>query len=559
MKMLMTLLILLITHAVVSQELIDVSIEHNGKTDIWTVTYQLSKPVTQMYFYRPGRLPRDQWSVQDDNLIIKKEADDWQSINSQNGQLFKHFSIQFKSDARHTPKDYELNFRFTDGSVMLYTGHLMLAFEPDSKPKHRITVIPEADAHVLVNGKIFNQKYRWEDQDLQGTYVYFGGIEPIKTQRMLAILDPGLPQWILQRLNQDLPKLFDYYTQKTGMALDFTPVIYFSFKPSQAPGTQYSGGTLPGLIQFSIQGDDWQQETESNLIGISHFLAHEAAHLWNSQMIQNAGGHNNSWMHEGGADAFAVRALLHLGIFKPGDVLWEHEKYMNSCIEGLQGHALMAFEKHRQFNAFYHCGSTIALLTEMAIQNKSPSSDIFTFWRSIMARVNQLQQPLSAFQYMKSLLLLTEDDKTVIHILTLLEEPQSEPIAFFSSVFKDVGLTLTPASQHPRMAKRAAEKAFSHLMELDCKGRRSYQRRGQYFEVSTGLTCATLEPGMKISRIGEFNTADQGHQIHQLVSEHCISQKEVVLSTETKAQIRIACSKPLPAQQPWLKINRKHD
>ncbi|WP_395376872.1 hypothetical protein [Marinicella sp. W31] len=554
MKLSMLLLLLMMTTMAISNELIDVTIKHNSENDSWRVTYQLPKPVTQMYFYRPGRLPRDQWHIEESNLDIKKEADGWQSINSTDGQMFDHFSINFASDYRHTPKDYELNFRFTDGSVVLYTGHLMLTSDQDDKPKHRITVVPGNKAHVIFDGQVFVEKYSWEDEELQGTYVYFGQIEPVKSQRMLAILDPGLPQWVLKRLNQDLPKLFDFYTEKTGLALDFIPVIYFSFKPNEAPGTQYSGGTLPGLIQFSIQGNDWQQQSESNLIGILHFLAHEAAHLWNSQMIENAGGHNSSWIHEGAADAFAVRAIQHLGVFNQNDILFEHEKYLNSCIQALNGHALMAFEAHGNFNAYYHCGSTIALLTEIAMQNKDQSSTVFTFWASIMERVNRLKQPLSAFQYLKSLLVLTSEDTLAVHIMTLLEEPQTDPIRFFSQMFEDVGLQLTPVAQHPRMARKAAEKAFSHLMELDCQGSRSYERRGLYFEVSEGLSCATLKAGMKINSIGGFKTVDAGHQVHQAVLENCEQNKKVPLITEDGAILNIVCTKKLVPQKPWLSM-----
>jgi len=301
-----------------------------------------------------------------------------------------------------------------------------------------------------------------------------------------------------------------------------------------------------------MRGNDWQQQSEDNLIGMLHFLAHEAAHLWNSQMIENASGHNSSWIHEGSADAFAVRALRHMEIFNDKDVLWEHEKYLNACIDRLNGHALMNFDGHGNFNAFYNCGSTIALLTERALQNKNASADIFTFWASIMQRVNTLELPLSVMQYIKSLLSLTGDQQAAIHTLTLLEEPQADPVGFFTQMFQGVGLKMIAVEQHPRMARKAAEKAFAHLMQLDCQGQRSYHRAGEYFQVSQGLTCVHLKEGMKISSIAGFTTADQGHQLHQAVMAQCAQSQQVELSSKDGEKIKISCNSELPAQRAWL-------
>ena len=556
MKVLILPLLLLCTHVGWANDSIQARIQRNSVDDTWTVTYQLPKATTEVYFYRQGRLPRDQWRFTDPNLALKKDKDGWQTVFAKNGRTFDGFSVQFASDYRKTPKDYELNFRFTDGSVILYTGHLALAMDPDAKNPHQFQVQPETGAHVIESGTVYHKQHNWLDEGLQGSYVYFGNIEPVQSERMLAILDPGLPNWVLQRLNQDLPKLFDYYTEKTGLTLDFTPVIYFSFKPDEAPGTQYSGGTLPGLIQFSLRGNDWQQQTPNNLIGILHFLAHEAAHLWNSQLIQNASGNDGSWIHEGSADAFAVRALEHLGVFDAKDVVQEHENYLNQCIDLLEGHAMIPYGGHKNFSVYYNCGSTIAWLTERALQQKKKNADLYDFWAPMMQRMQKLDQLLSIRQYIKSLAEIIGDSSLIGHLVTLLEEPQSDPIAFFTQVFADVGMALKPIDKHPRMRRTAAEKGFAHLMIADCEGRISYHRRGSYYEVGDGLTCKTLKTGMKVYHIAGFTTAEQGHDIHASVTQHCAQGKTINLSTVDGEEISLMCEKALPPLRPWLSVQK---
>ncbi|MGJ8662554.1 MAG: hypothetical protein ACSHWU_02840, partial [Marinicella sp.] len=348
--------------------------------DSWLVDYQLPEAVNKVYFYRVGSLPRDNWRLENSKLKLYSENDKRHYIESHDGTLFQSIRLFFDSDFRTTPKDYELNFSFSDGAVLLYTGHLLLALSDDSHMDHKFHFKPFKQNHIIVQGKAgINEQY-WLDDELKGTYIYYGQNLPVKSKHMLAVIDPGLPPWIKDRLVQDLPKLFAFYASETGLNLDFMPMVFFSYYADPSPGTQYSGGTLPGLIQLSVKGDDWHQASLNNLTGLLHFLAHEAAHLWNSQLVETTGDKNDSWIHEGGADAFATRALAKLGIITADEVLIEHEKYLNACIETLNKYPVSAFEKHQNFSVYYHCGATIALLTDRVMKQKDPQTDLFDFW-----------------------------------------------------------------------------------------------------------------------------------------------------------------------------------
>ncbi len=515
----------------------------------WVVAYQLPQAVQQVYFYREGSLSRAGWCLAEADLSLVAEANNPHRITGQQGKKFDRFSVRFASDYRTIPKDYELNFAFTDGGELLYTGHLLLALNPADKIRHDFTFTAEQGHQVINQGESYQQAHRWTDRDLKGTYVYFGEAKPVESEQMLAVIDPGLPEWIGARMTRDLPKLFAFYTQQTGMALDFKPVVYFSFAPDEQPGTQYSGGTLPGLIQLDVKGNDWQQHTPNNLIAVSHFLAHEAAHLWNSQLIPSDEDRDASWIHEGGADAFAVRALAHLRILTDDEVLKAHEKYLNQCIEGLKTQPVTDYEQHRNFQVFYHCGATIAWLTELATQRENPAADLFDFWAVMMQRVSAADLSLSSEQYFKSMLLAGQQ-QMLIPVLTLLEEPQVDPNAFFTAIFKTVGVSLEGVQNHPSQAAKSTQLVLKHLMMTDCNNY-SFNHHGSYYTVGEQLSCQQLKPGMQITHIMGL-AIDKGHEIYTKVSQQCARGAAVDLTGDQT--VSLSCHKPLPQKRPWLSL-----
>ncbi len=517
----------------------------------WLVSYQLPQAVNQVFFYREGSLPRGGWGLSDADLTLTADVDKQHRITGKQGKTFDRFSVRFASDYRTTPKDYELNFAFTDGGELLYTGHLLLALNEEDKISHDFTFKPEQGHQVIIHGQVDHEPHQWTDSELKGTYVYFGQAEPVESEHMLAVMDPGLPEWINSRMVQALPKLFAFYTQQTGMALNFKPVVFFSFTPGEQSGTQYSGGTLPGLIQLNVKGNDWQQNTPNNLIGVSHFLAHEAAHLWNSQLIVSDDDRDASWIHEGGADAFAVRALAHLGVLTDKEVLLEHEKYLNQCIDALKTHPVTAFEQHRNFSVYYHCGATIAWLTELALQRKKAADDLFDFWATMMQRVSTAGLSLTTEQYFKSML-QADQQALLLLILTLLEEPQVNPNAFFTEVFQTVGLSLSSVKNHAKQSTKAVQSVLQHLMMADCNGY-SFNHHGSYYSVGKQLQCQHLKPGMQISHIMGLPIKD-GHGIHAKVKQQCALGMAVELSINQSEVVSLECNKTLPELRSWLSL-----
>lgn len=142
-----------------------------------------------------------------------------------------------------------------------------------------------------------------------------------------------------------------------------------------------SGGTLPGLVQLDIRlgADRLAEADEEVTTQVSEFVAHEAAHLWNGELAVNevAGG---DWMHEGGAEAFALRALADLGAIPMEYVRTRLSNAVSECLLELDGAPLRESSRPGKYTNDYRCGLVISAMAEASAQQARPGADTFALW-----------------------------------------------------------------------------------------------------------------------------------------------------------------------------------
>ncbi len=421
---------------------IQLRVEHLKGEDAWVVRYRLPEPVTAVRFITNIHLFRKgAWEVGPSDLSITHE-DGYEVIRAAHGVPFDAFDVRFSSRYGQLEKEYALNFSFTDGGTLLYTGHLDVAVEYKGQfvePGLELTFMPAVDEHMVWNGRVFRKSFTATTHDLDfGTYVYFGQQGPLQSPHMLAIIDGGVPGWMRRKLNTHLPKLFAYYTEQTGIALAQKPAVYFSFDPGTKHTWNYAGGTLPGLIQLSVQGQGWREEAEEPLAEFLIFVAHEAAHLWNSQLVRHEEG-QAAWMHEGGADAFALRSLYALGVLDETGLYDRYSDALDECVDGLRNSRLIIARELGKSRNFYHCGSTIGLITESAIQQKHPDLDLFDFWERLMEKGQANGNRYTQAHYYETLDEMTGAGVTSGIIRSLINDLQTNPKTTFRQALIHVG------------------------------------------------------------------------------------------------------------------------
>ena len=297
-------------------------------------------------------------------------------------------SFRFDSYYEYTPKDYEFFQSMSDGSVLMYTGHLPLCEikGTDCLPQRTCYEFQGRKSdNIVILGKVFKKKAKWCDNESRGTYVYFGEQKPVSTKDFTLLIDPLMPNWIKTSAPEQLKETFEVYAKETGVTLNFKPYILASYSPG-GKHLNSGGGSLPGMLQLSFHGEPWSHNNEISFSKMARFMSHEAAHFWNARMFEYDS--RMAWMHEGGADAFAFRRLVKSNVWTRDQMNEALLDSLNLCIERAKGRSLFQITENSDKKEQYYCGSTAMWMAELALKKKNPELGLFDLWREIFRRSN---------------------------------------------------------------------------------------------------------------------------------------------------------------------------
>src|SRR5690606_7894301 len=162
-----------------------------------------------------------------------------------------------------------------------------------------------------------------------------------------------------------LPALMDHFAQRLQAPAE-KPMLFASHDPGSDDGRYGSkGGTLPGQVFMHFYGAGWDDPDRAGWLRrwMPWFFAHEAAHLF--QQYERSADPAASWIHEGGAEAFAYLALQGMpGSGIPGDFLDEKlEQAASACAEGLKHGSLADAQADGRFHNHYECGLLMLLVS----------------------------------------------------------------------------------------------------------------------------------------------------------------------------------------------------
>lgn len=360
-----------------------------GEANTWSVSYEFPSPVHTVRFTRPGHGYRQShWRVLEPaGLAIERRGEE-DVLSAPESSSFRTLRLEVATYADKPEKDYQVFIPYSDGAVLFYTGVLGLApGEAGEAPPLRVLLTPRPGERVVVAGQSSEREVRWEGA-APGTYAYFGTSTAVQ-EGVTAVVDPGMPRALREHIEHLLPKLFALYTARTGSPLTFSPALFLSFGLAPKPGSiSVSGGTLPGLVQLDIRlgGGRLAEGDQEVTTWVSELVAHEAAHLWNGELASHdvTGG---DWMHEGGAEAFALRALVELGAVPAEHVRKRLSDAVSECLFNLEGAPLRESSRPGKYTNYYRCGLLISALAEASARQSSPGSDIFALWGRLLRDV----------------------------------------------------------------------------------------------------------------------------------------------------------------------------
>lgn len=527
---------------------LSVSVERWKDQDRWTVTYKANRPVSELVFDRQANRFRSKNWVSKTPGIKIKDADGKEFITSETGSKFDSVTFELASYYEPTPKDYEFFQAFSDGSLVMYSGHFNACpegLECDAPVEFSLKGRPSDN--VIILGQVNAGQASWIDLSGRGTYVYFGNIKPLERKHLTAIIDPTLPKWLKDRFHQTLPRLFDFYTKETGFALTFKPFIFLNYS-NDGHGTKSHGGTLPGLIQLSLSGQGWSKEDKEGFVDLARFLAHEAAHVWNGQLFPYISG--DMWMHEGGADAFAYMALLKLGLVNKSTFLDFQTSALNHCLGELKGRPLKEVKEDRNFRAHYSCGAMVALVTHAAVLKKSKSGGVFKFWKELFTSLNRQQLPhYDESNYFTTLVEITNDKALSERLNVFINGPTKSSNDLLVQELEQSGVSLALLEKNPpkEYQKNQAMDLIRLLMREDCDNRHSLSATSEGIETGPVGGCRTFKERFLVTHVGP-HPIKMASAAYDYVYDLCEKNSGPIelKAKDVQTPYKVACPRTMP-------------
>jgi hypothetical protein len=364
--------------------------------DAWTAVYELDRDAPVWAFFRsaliqasrrPWRL--DQWRVVTPGVTLERAGHYDVLRAADGGPVPRRVEIAFTPRSENLEADYGV-LAFTDGSVALPSGQFDVF--PLASVAEAQTVPLDLNGYALQGGAaavtwrdragpvLFRGERVAEATAVEAeTYVLFGDVSRVESDRLITVVDPQLPPWIGAGLAEFAPRVADVYAARLGHGQADRPTVMVSWAGPTPGMTSMGGSVLPGLIVMRFEGAGVVQPRDALMAASRWFIGHESAHFWLGQTVRYERA-RDAWITEGGADLMAVRALQ--AIDPAWDARAELQKEVDDCI-GLADAPVAEAAGRGEHRALYACGAVFAMAAEGA-QRRATGGDWFDFLRPLI-------------------------------------------------------------------------------------------------------------------------------------------------------------------------------
>ncbi len=351
-----------------------VDVRHVAK-DLWRVDYRFAQAVTAVKLPSIGKFRQQEWKVLTPGMDMKSSADF--DVIASKGRPFKAASVEIRTFDGWSPKEYVSFNRFGDGGRTVYLGHLQGDVEQGNKTLAMSTdfkLIGLAQENVVAP-----PANRLEPGGTRG-YAYFGPAQAVPAGAAKVLIDPQTPQWLRETILDTGAKVSAYYERAYQRQLKDELVIMISVANFESSGFSIKGGAIMGQGQVSYRLEGKLLNTDRPMLReyVSRNVAHEMAHIWQLAVAQGGIGDQGAWIHEGGAEAMAIDALLQTGMWSEESAKSYRAKQAATC-EKLGGAV-------DSYDGIYACG---------LVRFDALGVGIVPLWRSMMLATEVKGDPYS--------------------------------------------------------------------------------------------------------------------------------------------------------------------
>jgi hypothetical protein len=361
----------------------------------WQVVIRTLQPTTALRFDRnPDDSRARRWQVERGFELVHEDGIDW--LRRKDHAAFQTVSLTVPARYVPLPKEYAPFSPYSDGGTLIYSGQFHVNDATSASPRAdrwQFTVTAPPGAHLVVEGGLHESGYTFTDAG-NGTNIYVGGTQPLASSHFVAVIDRGLAPEVIASLYRLLPLMMDFFTSRLG-PLPSKPMLFASLDPDPPKNSGFGmqGGGLPSQIFFHLYGEKWAEAAAEQVVDVLPWMfAHEAGHLFQSvDSIAGSYPKEQSWIHEGGAEAFAALTVVEFGGLSREHVEKRIEGAIAECAAGLEAlgsKPLNASAEAGAFGNYYRCGLVMQLAIDAETKRTSRGArDLFDVWARFLSRV----------------------------------------------------------------------------------------------------------------------------------------------------------------------------
>ncbi|MBL4595586.1 MAG: hypothetical protein JKX99_03295 [Robiginitomaculum sp.] len=413
---------------------------------LWLAHYVFAEPQTAMILSRSRNDYRTQsWKSLDPNASFER-------INGFDAFLFENpttnVSFEFKPYTGRIYQDYSPFIPFSDGGVAIYAGQFEALSVTDRAAieelqgdiynwqgqQGQLAVRILSAAPMIENGEIVTG----EALDIStggGGYIYVGNAKITEGKDFTGVIDPGLPNWLRERFDDDLTLIFDGFRELWGASLAQKSTVLFSFRGYQGQGFSNKGGVFGSMLTLDMSGSALRTEDKGTLHATHWFFAHEAAHLFQGIGGLHPSPSHHAWISEGGANALANHVLTHQNLVDEAYIVSDYSRKYAQCTAYLQTGKLSNASAQGKFEVPYACGDIMAQITDGALQDHS----LFDFWNAMPTHAGD-ETGYSTDLYFDTMRILGAPQSIILGLQKIAHEQLDDPATLLTELMEQSGL-----------------------------------------------------------------------------------------------------------------------
>lgn len=344
----------------------------------WKVTYVSSSLIEKLVFNSsPDDSRIRRWKPLDDNISISM-VDGVETIQHLNAERFKNASFSLTPTYVSLPKEYAPFSPFSDGGMVLYSGRFFVC--PDrcvsTGLSFKFQLVSEKQDNIIVNGQVRKGKASWIDQ-MEGQKVYVGSAVPIESDDIYAIVDKGLPESLINALNQQIPSLMSSFAERFGKPKTKPTLFVSHHSEAHEGGYGSQGGVLPNQVFMHWYGEDSVKSI--NTYRTNWFITHEIAHLYQGKGFTPT-QNKDHWLSEGHAEYMAYLSLYNAGDMSRQYADETFEKNKQKCIEASVEESFGERIGRGEYRVLYQCGMLIWQSLDSELKRLSSTKTVDDLW-----------------------------------------------------------------------------------------------------------------------------------------------------------------------------------